>query len=58
MPERNAIHVHVLRQNQNIGDKGGFQDYIIQTDSEMTVMMILLHIFRNIDNSLAFRDYK
>lgn len=57
MKQYECILARVRRENPQSGEVR-FQDYPIQTDREMNVMMILSHIFRHMDSTLAYRDYE
>ncbi len=57
MKQDETILARVRRENPQSGEVR-FQDYTILTDREMSVMMILSHIFRQMDRTLAYRDYE
>jgi len=53
----NYIQLKIFRYNPLRDTTPHYESYRVTTTQPMTVMELLLYIYRHLDNSLAFRNY-
>ncbi len=56
--EKKIVTARIYRCNPLVGQPARYDTYQIESSHPMTVLMVLRHIFRNLDPTLAFRDYE
>jgi succinate dehydrogenase / fumarate reductase iron-sulfur subunit len=56
--EKRIVTARVYRCNPMDGQPARYDTYQIESGHPMTVLMVLRHIFRNLDPTLAFRDFE
>jgi succinate dehydrogenase/fumarate reductase-like Fe-S protein len=56
--EKKVITARIYRCNPQDGQPSRYDTYQIENSHPMTVLMILRYIFRNLDPTLAFRDFE
>jgi len=56
--EKRIITARVYRRNPQDGQRARYDTYRIENTHPMTVLMVLRHIFRNLDPTLAYRDFE
>ncbi len=54
---KKIITVNILRSGPEGQEEGFFQSYSVDTDEAMTVQALLRYIYKNLDQSIAFRNY-
>lgn len=55
---KRAITAKIYRCNPLVSDQTRYDTYQVECMHSMTVLEILRYIFRNLDPTLAFRDYE
>jgi succinate dehydrogenase / fumarate reductase iron-sulfur subunit len=56
--QQDIVTARIYRFNSLDGQPARYDTYQIKSSHAMTVLMILRHIFRNLDRTLAFRDFE
>lgn len=56
--EKGFITARVYRCNPLAGTPARYDTYRIESHDPITVLMVLRYIFKNLDPTLAFRDYE
>ncbi len=56
--EKGMITARVYRRNPMAGDSERYDTYQIECHGPLTVLMVLRYIFKNLDPTLAFRDFE
>ncbi len=55
---RKSVTARVYRENPQDGQPARYDVFQIEHKHPMTVLMLLRHIFRHLDSTLAYRDFE